>query len=352
MKNSIGVSNWHLLLGIAIGLVINLSLVPWATAQRMGATQLHASVAAAALGVGEASGIDPTQAMKDSFAMLWGIDYDPNDSALANGDGNGLYFYGVSRAESQSQGTLSSSWQCRLTPFYSEQIQSGATGIDPGIANQLGTSGLSSTTTVVAAELQSPLGFPFFVVALVVTIADSQGNQSQALHVLAVEESAESAEKVAKDVPRIYRGETPQNEYPVGADGMPISTDCHLYPADRIVPSTGQVDPAWTQAGCESYCNCKFNECASNARADHSFNVQALELAAIVDLAGLVAGLALCGPNPICIAVVLALVAVIMVVLVMLLLLENKKLESAIARCESDRRGCLAAKCNIFIYSM
>ena len=180
-------NRYAFLVGIAIGLIVNLGLVPWLvqspTSSMSGGGGGGWSIGSSPLPTARAESItdlnDPNAAMEYAFNTLLGQAYTPVDSALIGFSTTSTYFYATSQSTLQG-GTINESTPVRLDIAYVDlQDVSGLIPAMPptGYAE---LDNLDVSMIIVAKTLQSGTNTAY-VSGFVTTFTTQSGQAKQAL---------------------------------------------------------------------------------------------------------------------------------------------------------------------------
>lgn len=324
------------LVGIAIGLMVNLGLLPWLQRGPDG-IRLTTSPLSVASAFVPLVGHD---AMDAVFSMM-GVTYVPGQSVLMGDDVSSLYFQATTRNDLlSSQGTLLNTYDCRLdlafidvidvSAFVAQATHDAINEAGIGQTSDFDPWTVQTTVSVVAGSL-STAGGVAFVSGFVVSVSTPSGVTRQSLAITTIQETEGDAVAAAAQVSGLdlLRPASPPAMY----SSVFGPEDCHLI----------QV--------CTMKCDCNYNRCAT--RAYQQYQVQLDKLARdLVKCMSATIVLGLLGGvfGPAMIAVMLAAQAYCLYDYLSDLAALNKLLAIDIADCGTDRRACYYTECGIVIF--
>lgn len=324
------------LVGIAIGLMVNLGLLPWLQ-RGPGGLSLSTSPLANARAESLAQG---DQAMEAIFSMI-GITYVPGQSILVGDDASSTYFHAATRTSLiANQGALGSTADCRLELAYIDVIDVSQP-VSLATQEAMNDAGIEQipdfdpltvqvTVSVIAGTLFTA-GGSAYVDGIVVSSSTLSGTTRQSLAISAIHDTQQNAVAAASQVSGLdlFRPASPPAMYPSVFD----HTNCHLIQS------------------CTMKCDCNYNHCATLAYQRYQVQldkfgrdlVKCLSAALVIGLLGGYFG-------PAMVAIMLAAQAYCLYDYFSDLAAANELLAIDLAECGTQRRACYYNECDIVIF--
>jgi len=324
------------LVGIAIGLMVNLGLLPWLQRGPDG-VRLTTSPVSVANAFEPLLGHD---AMDAVFSMM-GVTYLPGQSVLMGDDLSSLYFHATTRNDLLlSQGVLGHTYDCRLDLAFIDVIDVSSL-VAQATHDALNEAGfgqipdfdpwMAQTTVSVVAGSLSTAGGVAYVAGFIVSSSTPAGTTRQSLAITSVYETEGNAVAAAVQVSGLdlYRPANSPNMYPSVFD----HTNCHLIQS------------------CTMKCDCNYNHCATLAYQRYQVQLDKFGRDLVKCLAVTLVGAFLGGVlGPAAVALMLAAQAYCLYDYFSDLAAANELLAIDLADCGTQRRACYYTECDIVIF--
>ena len=342
-------NRYAFLVGIAIGLIVNLGLVPWLVQSPRSTTGW--SIGLSPLPTARAESItdlnDPNAAMEYVFNTLLGQAYMPGDSALIGFTTTSTYFYATSQSTLQA-GTIDESTPVRLDIAYVDlQDVSGLLPAMPptGYAE---LDNLDVSMIIVAGTLQSGTNTAY-VSGFVTTFTTQSGQAGQALMVTGVytseEKAVQAGQQMATGSAAAHGGQQLPGQQVAQSD---FERRTQPNPKPVVQHPALQSRHCFLLTGCIDRCNCEYNACALLAWEEYEDQIKKIGMYKGLCMATAIFALNLGMLTMLPLFALLAVLAAIAFCVAYRILEEwaaNRQLDRQIDACQQAYTGCLFERC-------